>query len=408
MLRFNRLVTFLALVALIFSACQPIARSTTVAPAKLDDATVTQIEDFVYATMSENHVPGFAIGIIKGGQVVYAKGFGVADMNSGRPMTTATLAAIASLSKQFTTAAVMQLVQQGKIKLDAKVTDYLPYFKLGDERYQKLTIRHLLSNTSGLTHPDFATAYDYTRRQTSPQALDDYVRSLANRKLEADPDARTFIYSNDNWDILADVIAKVTGQPFETYVTQNVIQPLGLKQTTFFLAQADHQQLMASHWLDKNGKLVSSPEPPDYDQVHTAPGGIVSNIDEMLIWAKLHLNQGEFQGKPIVPATAYATMWNPYTPMKWELGGLFQEWGMGWALACEQGHRVAWWGGIDLGSNAMLMLAPDDNVAVVTVTNATKETDWAPWYSYDIGYPVLQMVLGVKVQPPESEALARR
>ena len=186
-------------------------------------------------------------------------------------------------------------------------------------------------------------------------------------------------------------------------MTQNVIEPLGLKQTTFFLAQADHSLLMASHWLDENGKLVSSPEPPDYDQVHTAPGGIITNIDEMMKWALLNLNRGEFEGKQIVPASAYDTMWKPYTTIDWGMGGLFEQWGLGWALADEEGHPIAWWGGIDLGSNMMLFLAPEDNLAIVTVTNATKESDQLPWYSYDIGYPVLQLLLGVEPQATPTE-----
>ena len=123
----------------------------------------------------------------------------------------------------------------------------------------------------------------------------------------------------------------------------------------------------------------------------------MTNTDDLLAWAVLHLGHGRRAGVQIVPLAAYDSMWAPQAAFDWELGGLFQQWGLGWALADEQGHRIAWWGGLNLGSNMMLFLAPDDDIAVVTLANATHESEWAPWYSYSVGYSILQLLLGVQV-----------
>ena len=128
----------------------------------IDPALIAEIEAFVEQEMAARQIPGAALGIVKDGQVAYTKGFGEAEYGSGRAMTPQTQFALASLSKEFTAAAIMQLVDQGLIDLDAPVTDYLPYFELADERYSDLTIRHLMSNTSGMGSPDYITRYGYS------------------------------------------------------------------------------------------------------------------------------------------------------------------------------------------------------------------------------------------------------
>ena len=343
--------------------------------------------------MAVNEIPGFAIGIVKDGQVVYAAGYGVAERGAARAMTPQTLAPAASLSTQFTAAAILQLAAQGDIDLDAPAAGYLPDVPFADPRLAAVTIRQLLANTSGLPQISGAAGYDFARRASTPDGLHRY---LAGRTLAADP-AERFEISNDNWDLLAAVVSSVAGQPFEQYAADHLLAPAGMTSSTFRLAEADPAQLTASHWLDAGGRSVSSRAPPEYDQLHAGATGLVTNVDDLLAWAALNLDHGRCADAQVVPKETYAEMWAPHARFDDEFGGLFEQWGLGWALADEQGHRVAWWGGMSLGANMMLFLAPDDDVAVVTLANATREGTGPPWYSYSVGYSILQLLLEVQI-----------
>lgn len=402
----------LLLSALVLSACQvivaagpvpgpdiaaglprPIPTRAQPAAPTLDESTLGWVNRMVEASMAVNDIPGFAIGIVKDGQIVYAAGYGVAERGTERAMTPQTLAPASSLSTQFTAAAILQLAAQGAIDLDAPVVDYLPDVAFADPRFATVTVRHLLANTSGLPQPDLAASYDFTRRTATP---DELRRYLAGRTLAADPGTR-FAVSNDNWDLLAAVVASVAGQPFEIAMAEHLLAPAGMAHSTFRLADAGPEQLTTSHWLDARGAAVMSRAPPDYDQLHAGATGLVTNIDDMLAWAALSLDHGRRAGIQVVPAAAYAEMWTPHAQFDGDLGGLFEQWGLGWALADEQGHRVAWWGGRSLGANLMLFLAPDDDIAVVTLANATRQDAGPPWYSYSVGYSILQLLLEVQV-----------
>ncbi len=376
---------------------RPVPTHAPPAVPTLDESTLGWVNRMIEASMEVNEIPGFAIGIVKDGRIVYSQGYGVAERGTQRPMTTQTLAPAAALSVQFTAAAILQLAAQGKIELDAPVTAYLPAVAPVDPRFAAITVRHLLANGSGLAQPDAAASYDFTRRAATLADLDAYVAGVASRPLAADPASMHFAYSNDNWDLLAAIVANVTGQPFEQYAAEMLLAPAGMGHSTFRLAEADPALLTAAHWLDARGSPVTGRAPPDYDQLHAAATGLITNVDEMLAWALLNLEQGRSNGRQVVPAAAYDSMWAPHTAFDWELGGLFQQWGLGWALADEQGHRVVWWGGLNLGSNMMLFLAPDDRIAVVALANATLESERAPWYSYSVGYSILQLLLNVQI-----------
>ena len=110
----------------------------------------TELEPQINDAISKGSLPGFAIGVVKDSKLIYAKGFGVAKLGGSTPVTSRSLFHMASVTKTFVATAIMQLVEQGKIDLDAPVTKYLPYFKLDDERYRTIKVRQMLSHTSGI------------------------------------------------------------------------------------------------------------------------------------------------------------------------------------------------------------------------------------------------------------------
>lgn len=363
--------------------------------AALDSELIAEIEALVEQVMAEHQIPGVAVGIVKDGAVVYANGFGVAEHGSDRAMTPQTQIAVACVTKGFTTAAIMQLVEQGLIDLDAPVTDYLPYFKLADDRYTEITIRHLLTNAAGLPMPNYVAMYGFSPPlETSPELLEAYVRSLASRSMEADPADNQFMYGNDYFDILGDVIAKVSGQPFEQYVEEHLLTPLGLEHTTFFAAEVDPALATAYHWQDDAGEMQFEAVSPSYVQVHTPSHGLISNTEDLLKWAQFNLNRGALNGQQIVPPFAYDEMWKPQIEIGW--GGFFQDYGFGWGVAEEQGHRLAFWGGNHIGSSNTFVLAPDDDLALFVAVNRTAEKAKGTIYSGEIAFPIIKMLLSAE------------
>ncbi|MBM4028468.1 MAG: hypothetical protein FJ280_24190, partial [Planctomycetes bacterium] len=318
--------------------------------AKLDTDTIAKIEALVAKEMADKDIPGVSLGIVKDSQVAYAKGFGVAERGTDRPMTPQTQFAVACITKGFTTAAIMQLVEQGLVKLDAPVTDYLPYFKLADERYREITIHHLLANTAGLPMPDYVKLYGGFSQNPSwsPDLLEKYVRSLADKPMTKDPTENTFVYGGDYFDILGDVIAKASGQPFEEYMEEHILRPLGLEHTTFIVDDLDPKLAAAAHWQDANGEMQVSVPSPTYYPAHTPSNGMFSTTEDLLKWAIFNLNRGKLDGRQIVAASAYEEMWKPQVKIPW--GGIIQHWGYGWGISDVEGHRLVFWGGGHIGS----------------------------------------------------------
>src|SRR6185369_8918332 len=123
-----------------------------IASAQTDNAASLQsrMDQLIGQVMAGNKIPGLAIGVVKDGKLVYARGFGISRLGATKPVTTRTLFHMASVTKTFVATAIMQLVEQGKIDLDAPLVKYLPYFRMKDERYRIITIRQMLSHTSGI------------------------------------------------------------------------------------------------------------------------------------------------------------------------------------------------------------------------------------------------------------------
>jgi CubicO group peptidase (beta-lactamase class C family) len=174
----TRIKTHFALVVLVVCLVAVAASAQTAAqPAAEVTRLQNQLEPKINDEIQKGHLPGMAIGVVKNGKLIYAKGFGFAKLGTDTPVTSRSLFHMASVTKTFVATAIMQLVEQGKIDLDAPVTRYLPYFKLDDERYRDIKIRQMLSHTSGI--PD-TTNYHWDKPEYDDGALERFVRSTAN------------------------------------------------------------------------------------------------------------------------------------------------------------------------------------------------------------------------------------
>ena len=277
---------------------------------------MAKIEALVKEIMAKGKVPGAAVGIVKDGELVYASGFGVGKLGSDEPVTPDSVFPMGSVAKTPMAVAIMQLVADGKIDLDAPVTKYLPYFTLADPDAGAITIRQLLSHTSGLPDTiDWLAEYQDKNKRIDEGALDDYVRSLSKESLLFRP-GKDWAYSSTGFDILGDVVAKVSGQKFEDYVQDHVLTPLGLEDSSYLLSDVDPAKLVAPHMYDENGNAKTLDFYP-YSRTHAPSGAFYSSVNDMARFAVANLNHGELNGTRVLPASAYDKMWAPQAASPW-------------------------------------------------------------------------------------------
>jgi CubicO group peptidase (beta-lactamase class C family) len=256
----------------------------------------------------------------------------------------------------------MQLWEQGKINLDAAVVTYVPYFKLKDERYRQITVRQMLSHISGM--PDVQD-YEWDKPQYDDGALERYVRSLGEHSLIGDPGAQ-MRYSNMAFEVLGDVIAKVSGLTFEEYVWRNILEPLGMTSSTLLVKQADPGLLTSPHVQSRSYDVEVSKVFP-YNRMHSPSSTLYSNVLNMSRWAIANMNRGELDGKRILKASTYEVMWKP-------AGEKAPNVGISWFIGKHRDHRTIGHSGGDTGFRSNLVLIPEKKIAVVMMSNYDRAT----------------------------------
>jgi CubicO group peptidase (beta-lactamase class C family) len=367
------------------------------AQATLDTTLVTEIESYVAEMMAANALPGFALGVVKDGELAYAQGFGVTNLESGEAVTSRTLFQLAEISMTPTAMAVLQLVEAGQIDLDAPVTDYLPYFRMRDEGYREITVRHLLTNRSGIPDTgDTMADWENFMPQYDSGATERWVRSLADTGLLFAPDSG-FEYSALGYALLGDVIAKASGQTYEAYVQEHILTPLGMQKSTFLLEEVDRQLLASPHVVDAAGDLVASPALP-YHRPFAAANNLFSNVEEMAKLAQVSLNRGSLGGTQILSAQSSEQMWTAHSPTPFgdfPFGALWPsplmvDWGYGWLIGDIEGHPVYNSFGREHGYHAGMLLCPDAELVVIAMGNGPITESY---YAYDTATDVMGMLL---------------
>jgi CubicO group peptidase (beta-lactamase class C family) len=326
----------------------------------LPDQARNRLEAVISQAMRDQKIPGFAIGIVKDGRLVYSRGFGVMRVgNPDRPVTALTLFHMASITKPFVATAIMQLVEQGTLNLDDPVIKHLPYFVLKDSRYKEITVRQMVTHTSGM--PD-VTNYNWDKPEYDDGALERYVRSLDDKTLGWAP-GKEFRYSNMAFEVLGDLVAKASGKSFEDYVQENILQPVRMQSSTLLYEKADRAKLATGYTLTK-GALVPVAHYP-YNRAHTPSSNLHSNVEDMAKWILVNLNRGELDGRRILKRSTYDVLWKHAAPIpgrNWHVG-------ISWFLAESSGEEIVMHNGGDDGFTTHLSFAPALKAGVVMMAN---------------------------------------
>ncbi|PHZ84750.1 serine hydrolase [Paremcibacter congregatus] len=355
--------------------------------------TTTEIDRLVERTMEIFQVPGMAVGIIKDGKVIHAKGYGVREVGKKGKVDEETLFSIASTGKSFTAAALALLVDEGRIKWDDKVIDYIPAFQMHDPWVtREFTVKDLLIHNSGLG----LGAGDLMFWPTSSFSRDEIIRNL--RHLKPVSSFRTeYAYDNLLYIVAGEVIAAVSGMSYEDFVDRRILKPLGMKHCAANRSRLKGHRNIAEPHVLLDGKLQTTfrLEEVYEHSITAAAGGIQCSIKSILKWHHMHLEKGKLPGGEVFLSKAeQARILTPQTitPVStnkqgW-FGTNFSAYGLGWFLEDMYGVKVAKHSGGLQGMTSLNVMVPDLDLGVVVYTNQQAGYD-----KHAIVYSILEAYL---------------
>lgn len=322
------------------------------------DKSFDEIGTFLQSLVDTGGIPGIAIAITNGQDIVYSKGFGVTNVETKEKLEPYYTFHIASISKTFTATAVMQLYEKGKIDIDKPLITYLSYFKLKDDRYKTITIKQMLNHTSGM--PD-VNDYEWEKAISDEGAAERYTRSLVDSTLMSTPGTE-YHYSNIAFDLMADLIAKVSGITFEQYVKDNILKPLEMNESSFYYPEVK-KSLRTSPHVGNPPKV--SPVYP-YNRMHAPSSTLNTNVLEMSHWAIANINGGKYKDSQILSPATHSMMMTPTFTINKERKTSI---GLSWFMYSYKGTANYEHGGSDDGYKSLLTLIPEKQTGIIILCN---------------------------------------
>lgn len=320
-----------------------------------DSALGSRVDAYVDSQLKAQRIPGIGLGVMRDGHIVKARGYGLANVELNVPVTAETIFQTGSVGKQFTATAVMMLVQDGKLRLDDRISRYFPE---APAAWRDITVRHLLTHTSGIA--DYGAeentmakgVIDFRRDYTE----DELVRIFAALPVEFPPGSK-WSYSNTGYVLLGVLIHRVTGQFYGDMLRERIFKPLGMTATRIITEARIIPHRSSGYRLVggvlENQKWVA----PSLNT--TADGALYTDVLDMAKWdAALYTTR-------LLPAASLAMMW---TPVQLNDGKTYP-YGFGWGIASANGHRVVEHDGAWQGFTMSIQRFIDDRLTVVVFTN---------------------------------------
>ncbi len=350
----KHLLFFTILLFSTFSQAQEIAES--------------KVDELVSQTLKTFNVPGIAVGIVHEGKIVLAKGYGIANIETGEKVNSMTNFGIASNSKAFTTTAIAMLVDEGKMNWDDKVKKYIPEFKMyNDYVTEEFTIRDLVTHRSGLglgagdlmVWPD---GHDFTPN--------DIIQNI--HYLKPVSDFRTkYDYDNLLYIIAGVVIERVSGKSWTDFIQERILSPLQMNRTApNWTLLKDKSNAIAPHVpIDGKLKVIDRYTNPIFD----AAAGIYSNVDDLAKWVQFQLDEGNINGNQLISVEQMKELKTPQTLVKIvtkpPYNSLFKAYGLGFFLQDVNGKlEVSHTGGLE-GIVTQIVMIPQEKLGIIVLTN---------------------------------------
>jgi len=349
-------VRFLALISLVVvlgaraPAPKPSPPPVPIAALSADD--IARVDAAVRRAMATYRIPGAEIAIVSNGNILYRHGYGVKNLASQQAVTSNTRFEIGSITKQFTGAAIMQLVEDGKLSLDDRLVKFIGSYPAAND----VTIRQLLWQTSGI--PSYTTDKRFIslaeRRSGTFTAMLDLI---SNKPLRFTPGSR-FEYSNSNYILLGRIVELASGQTYTDYLFSHVIEPAGMTQTATIGNEAQLSDFATGYGPNKSGtKLTRAPR--FGSGWAWSAGYLVSNVGDVAAWDNAFFGGQVIAPKDVTLAASPGTLSDGKATM----------YGFGWVIDSQYGHRRIWHNGGTFGYSASNMTYPDDHLAIIALFN---------------------------------------
>ena len=365
------------------------------------DARVRSALDLLTAWVEAKHAyggapgtaPAASLGIVHDQRLIWARGFGFADVERQTPATPVTLYRVASISKLFTATAVMQLRDAGRVRLDEPVTAYLPWFAVKSEHTgaPPVTVRHLVSHTSGLP-----------REAASPYWIDNRFPDWSEVKEKLRQQNQIFAvetrwkYSNLGVALAGEVVAAVSGESWPEYVRRHILEPLDMTGTLATTPASDHPGLAVGYARCLPGQPRGRAPLSDLKAI-AAAAGITTSVVDLAKFAMLQFRDGDAGGAQVLRGATLREMQRVHwIDPKWE-----QAWGLGFSIYRFKGDVYVGHGGSLRGYRTELRMSLPDRIAAIVFTNAD---DGEPAQYHEKIYDWVAPAIRKAVAPPTSVA----
>lgn len=326
-------------------------------------AGIALFSAWVEAQLAYKGLPGLAVGVVVGQKLVWAQGFGYADVARKTPATPDTIYRIASITKLFTAVAILQLRDQGKLQLDDPVAGHLPWFNMPSPYADAptITIRHLLTHTAGLPRE---AAFPYWTDGQFPTLAQ--IQASVGQQVTAVPTETRFKYSNLGLSLAGAIVAQAASLPYETYVQEHILRPLGMSSTFVETIDPHHERLAVGYGRRLPGRLEREIMPFTDCQGIAPAANMATTVTDLARFASFHLGDGVVGEHRLLRQSTLREMqrvhWlNP----DWQSG-----YGLGFSITRQKDKTYVGHGGAVLGYRTLLRLCPAEGTAVVVLTNA--------------------------------------
>jgi CubicO group peptidase (beta-lactamase class C family) len=356
------------------------AAAASAGPAGSDDAHAQRLqlfEDHVRAWMKKEEIPGFTIGFVKDGRM-WVRGFGFADLENRVPATAESAYRYASVQKSMTAAAILQLVEKGKISLDAEIQAYVPYYP---RKPWPVTIRQLLGHLGGVPHyVNREIEQHFTTHKDTRQA----IKVFENYDLVAEPGTR-FSYTTYGYNLLGAAIEGASGQSYADYMRDHVWRPSGM-----FATAMDDPLLLVPHRVRGYQLIDGQLRNSEFIDVSSrfAGGGTRGTVPDLLRFMAA-LNEGK-----LLSRTSLSLM---FTPMKTRDGGhsgfpKTEGYAMGWNVVRRDGGLILLNDGGQQETRTLILSVPERGFAIAMAQNLEKDTSAEPLFE------LYEIVLGTRLE----------
>jgi CubicO group peptidase (beta-lactamase class C family) len=313
-------------------------------------AAADPVDDYIQQEMEKQKIPGLSLLIMRNGKISKMKGYGLANVEHQVPVSPDTIFESGSVGKQFTAAAILLLADRGELDLD----DALPmYFPTAPSTWHQITIRHLLTMTSGLSEY-ISEVSDLHQEYTD----DELLRKMLQLPIEFEPGTQ-WSYSNSGYVVLGMLISKLAGEPWGEFVKENIFDALGMKTARVITESAIVPNRAAGYRHDEDGVLLNKRRVSE-TLLSTGDGAIYFSARDLAAWDRA------LRDRKLFSRESYEAWW---TPVKLQ-GDITYPYGMGWwANADQRGRSYVHHGGTNPGFRAFIARYLDDDLTVVVLTN---------------------------------------